>query len=175
MEDHEKYMQIALQFAEKSLKRGEFPVGCVMVRDGEVISTAGRIHTDGNVTEMDHTEIIALRSLLENGQDIQSKDLSDVTVYSTMEPCLMCFSTLILNGVRTIVYGYEDVMGGGTNLPLDKLNPLYNSMEIEIVSGVCRQQSLALFQQFFQRPDNHYWKGSLLARYTLEQEVKYDI
>ena len=60
-------------------------------------------------------------------------------------------------------------MGGGTNLPLTRLNPLYAAMEIEVVAAVLRQESLALFQQFFRNPDNPYWKGSLLARYTLEQ------
>lgn len=172
MEDHKEYMQLALQHAAKSLEKGEFPVGCIIVREGQVVSTAGRIHTQGNVTEMDHTEIIALRSLLE--KEDAASDLSDVTVYSTMEPCLMCFSTLILNGVRKIVFGYEDVMGGGTNLPLKELNPLYNKMKIELVPGVCRSESLRLFQEFFKRPDNNYWKDSLLARYTLEQELEDD-
>jgi tRNA(adenine34) deaminase len=81
----------------------------------------------------------------------------------------MCFSTLILNGIRKIVYAYEDVMGGGTNLPLVALNPLYAAMKIEVVPAVLRQESLALFQQFFSNPDNPYWKGSLLATYTLDQ------
>ncbi len=170
MEDHEKYMQVALQYAANSLEKGEFPVGCVIVLNDRIVSASGRIHTGGNVTEMDHTEIVALRNLLEKKEEGQM--LSDVTVYSTMEPCLMCFSTLILNGVRKIVYGYEDVMGGGTNLSLKELNPLYNTMQVEIVKGVCRNQSLKLFQEFFKRPDNLYWKDSLLAQYTLQQELK---
>lgn len=165
-------MQVALQYAADSLEKGEFPVGCVIVRNDEVVAASGRIHTGGSVTEMDHTEIVALRKLLE--QHKEGGPLSDVTVYSTMEPCLMCFSTLILNGVRKIVYGYEDVMGGGTNLPLKELKPLYNTMQVEVVAGVCRDQSLRLFQQFFKRPDNQYWRNSLLAEYTLQQELEYD-
>jgi len=163
-------MRLALAQAEAALKQGEFPVGCVLAHKGAVISSGQRAHScscgNGKVNEMDHAEMLALRSFLDAEPTIAPQE---VTVYATMEPCLMCFSTLILNGIRKIVYAYEDVMGGGTNLPIAALNPLYRAMEIEIVPAVLRQESLALFQQFFRNPDNPYWKGSLLATYTLEQ------
>jgi tRNA(adenine34) deaminase len=116
---------------------------------------------------MDHAEIVALRAL---PAGISETDRGRLTVYSTMEPCLMCFSTLILNGIRTIVYAYEDVMGGGTNVPLKGMNPLYAAMEIMVVPNVLRQRSLAYFKTFFSSPDNLYWRDSLLARYTLTQK-----
>lgn len=81
----------------------------------------------------------------------------------------MCYSTLLLSGVRSFVWAYEDVMGGGTNLALQQLNPLYQAMQVQLVGGVLRQESLALFQQFFQGHD--YWQDSLLARYTLDQQL----
>ena len=84
-----------------------------------------------------------------------------------MEPCLMCFSALILNGIRNIVYGYEDVMGGGSSLDLSSLPPLYRAMQVNVISGVCRQESLKLFKLFFLDEKNHYWRDSLLARYTI--------
>ena len=82
----------------------------------------------------------------------------------------MCFSTLILNGIRTIVYAYEDVMGGGTNVPLRDMNPLYAAMEITVIPNVLRRKSLGLFTTFFSSPDNLYWRDSLLANYTLTQK-----
>ena len=81
----------------------------------------------------------------------------------------MCFATLILNGIRHIVYGYEDVMGGASRLDLSRLTPLYASMSIEVVPGICRNECLTLFRTFFQDEKNSYWRGSPLARYTLEQ------
>jgi tRNA(adenine34) deaminase len=167
MREHEIPMLLALAEAEAALKQGEFPAGCVLVHKGEVIASGQRAHSRSKVNEMDHAEILALRSFLDAEPAIAPQE---VTVYATMEPCLMCFSTLILNGIRKIVYAYEDVMGGGTNLHLTALNPLYAAMEIEVVPAVLRQESLALFQQFFRNPDNPYWKGSLLAAYTLEQK-----
>ncbi|MDO9040749.1 MAG: deaminase [Desulfocapsaceae bacterium] len=167
MREHEILMLLALAEAEVALAQGEFPVGCVLVHQGAVIASGKRVHSSGKVNEMDHAEMLALRSFLDAEPGVAPQE---VTVYATMEPCLMCFSTLILNGIRKIVYAYEDVMGGGTNLPLTMLNPLYAAMEIKVVPAVLRRESLALFQQFFSNPDNLYWKGSLLASYTLEQK-----
>ena len=81
----------------------------------------------------------------------------------------MCTAALLLSGITTIVYGYEDVMGGSTRVPLDTLAPLYRQMAVSVTPHVLRADCLALVQQFFRNPDNTYWKDSLLARYTLEQ------
>jgi tRNA(adenine34) deaminase len=163
---HAYFMELALREAKQALNSGEFPVGCVIANHDGVVATGRRINSVGVPNEMDHAEIVALRSLLAAGTE---GDFGRLTVYSTMEPCLMCFSTLILNGIRTIVYAYEDVMGGGTNVPLKDLNPLYAAMEITVIPGVLRDKSLELFTTFFQRPDNRYWCDSLLASYTLAQ------
>lgn len=159
-------MEEALQLAELALKNDEFPVGCVIVLDQTIIATGSRDNSTGKSNEIDHAEIIALRSLLTEKLDI---DLSKVTVYSTMEPCLMCFSTLIVNGVTKFVYGYEDAMGGGTNLPLAQLAPLYRDIKIDLTGGVMRQECLGLFKSFFSSTKSDYLKNSYLAEYTLQQ------
>jgi tRNA(adenine34) deaminase len=159
-------MKKALLEAEQAFRKGEFPVGCVIVDNDRVVAVGSRENSIGRPNEMDHAEIIALRSLLDGGFD---KDPAGLTVYSTMEPCLMCFSTLIVNGIRTIVYAYEDAMGGGTNMPLKDLNPFYKVMEITIIPHILRRESLELFAEFFRRPDNLYLHDTFLARYTLSQ------
>lgn len=169
MNNHEEYMEIALSQANEAYVKGEFPVGAVFVHKGEVVASGRRAHSQelmASVNEIDHAEIVALRSLLGKKNDIPSEEL---IVYSTMEPCLMCFSTMILNGIRSFVYAYEDVMGGGTNLPLQQLSPLYAEMKVNITPNVLRSKSLVLFRNFFLNPENLYWKGSLLANYTLSQ------
>lgn len=164
---YENFMILALAEAKCALEAGDFPVGCVIADSHRVAAAGRRINSIGAANEMDHAEIVALRTLLSGNSE---PDLGRLTVYSTMEPCLMCFSTLILNGIRTIVYAYEDVMGGGTNVPLRDMNPLYAGMEITVVPHVLREKSLDLFATFFSSPDNVYWKDSLLARYTLAQK-----
>ena len=160
-------MQIALDEAGIALDANEFPVGCVLVFRDEVIAKGRRTNSlVKTVNELDHAEITALRNLNENHADT---DRSNIIAYTTMEPCLMCYGALLLNGIRTIVYGYEDAMGGGTSLPLDLLNPLYKQMKVLLIPHVLRDKSLELFKKFFSNPKNQYWKESLLAEYTLAQ------
>ncbi|MCI5141077.1 MAG: nucleoside deaminase [Candidatus Electrothrix sp. ATG1] len=164
----EQFMQQALSEAQTALEDGEFPVGCVLVQDNEIIQSGRRRNSEGTVrNEIDHAEMVTLRSLLAKQPEF---DCQRITVYSTMEPCLMCYTTLLLSGVRRFVWAYEDVMGGGTNLPLGQLAPLYQDMKVELVPDILRQESLALFGHFFTRYS--YWQDSLLADYTLAQYNK---
>jgi tRNA(adenine34) deaminase len=163
-------MQAALDEAGKALAAGEFPVGCVMVHHGDILARGHRINSiPPSENELDHAEIIALRSLCEHHPELGRQE---VIVYSTMEPCLMCYVTLLLNGFRKIVYGFEDVMGGGTSLDLQHLNPLYRDMNIEITIDVLRQESLELFRTFFEIPENTYWQGSFLEQYVMAQSME---
>ena len=167
MTDHEDFMQQALTEAGKALADGEFPVGCVMVHGNRIVSRGRRINSRApNENELDHAEIVALRKLFAQHPEI---DRGKIIVFSSMEPCLMCYVTLLLNGIRTFVYAYEDIMGGGTSLNLQSLNPLYRDMQVTISGQVLRRQSLKLFKAFFADQDNTYWKDSPLARYTLAQ------
>jgi tRNA(adenine34) deaminase len=167
MNDPETFMREALLEARGALIAGEFPVGCVMVHEEKIVSRGKRINSKApNENELDHAEIMALRKLFVQHPRIEA---SKIVVYSTMEPCLMCYVTLLLNGIRTIVYAYEDVMGGGTSLNLKKLTPLYREMSVAITPHILRRESLELFNLFFADQDNTYWQDSALARYTLEQ------
>lgn len=166
MSRHEKYMEIALEQARQALAGGDFPVGCVIEYQDEIIATGRRCNSFGKVNEMDHAEMVALRVLLDLEQEL---DIAQATVYATMEPCLMCFATLLVNGVQRIVYSYEDAMGGGTNMPLQLLSPLYSDLKVEINGGILREKGLGLFKEFFANPENEYLAGTLLARYTLDQ------
>ncbi|MEW6595591.1 MAG: deaminase [Thermodesulfobacteriota bacterium] len=166
-EQDRHFMTAALAEAETALAAGEFPVGCVLVYDNEIVARGRRMNSQGPATnELDHAEIVALRELFATRPDL---DRSRITAYSTMEPCLMCFATLLLNNICTVVYGYEDIMGGGTSLPLPQLTPLYQAMRPTVTPHVLRQESVALFKRFFADPKQSYWQGSQLADYTLRQ------
>ena len=160
-------MAAAIELAKGALDAGEFPVGCVIANGSSIVAEGHRTGTatpSGN--EIDHAEINALRQLNAPGSDAER---SDLTVYATMEPCLMCFAAIVLSGIGRIVYAYEDVMGGGTRCDCSGMAPLYRDARVTVVPGVLRKDSLELFQRFFNNPDNGYWTGSVLCQYTLDQ------
>jgi tRNA(adenine34) deaminase len=165
--DYEFFMSKALEEGRHALSKGEFPVGCVMAYENRILVTGSRHHSvSDNQNELDHAEMLALRRLV----DLESKiDRAKITVFSTLEPCLMCYAALIMNDIRHIVYAYEDVMGGGTNLDLKGLKPFYQDTEITVMPHILRQEGLTLFKEFFSDPQNSYLQGSLLAQYTLDQ------
>lgn len=159
-------MGCALKLAEKALGEGEFPVGCIISLDGEILVETGRKGSDGKLpSEITHAEILALQNF---EKKIPPEKRSRCCLYSTMEPCLMCYAATLLAGIGRIVWAYEDVMGGGTSCANLALAPLYTERKPEIVARFRRNESLALFKRFFANPRTPYWQESLLARYTLE-------
>ena len=164
--NYEYFMGKALELAEKALSAGEFPVGCVMVYQNEILVSGRRTHTAGKIiNEIDHAEMVVLRRLTK----IKDIKREKITLFCTLEPCLMCYGALLLNGIGEIVYAYEDVMGGGTSCDLTKLSPLYKNTRISIVPNILRNESLELFKAYFSNPETDYWRESLLASYTLSQ------
>jgi len=162
-----RFMGKALELAREALADGEFPVGCILVYDGAVIVSGKRIGSRRNPpSEIAHAEMLALGQLEELDAGI---DRSAVSLYCTLEPCLMCLGATVLSRIGRLVYAYEDVMGGAAACQIELLSPLYREHRLEIVPHVRRNRSLALFQAFFRHPDNAYWRDSLLCRYTLAQ------
>ncbi|MEW6291096.1 MAG: nucleoside deaminase [Thermodesulfobacteriota bacterium] len=167
MINHEHFMQQALQEARHALAENEFPVGCVLVCDNKVVARGSRVNSGAQGrNELDHAEMVALRNLITTWPDINPARL---TAYCTMEPCLMCYAALLLSQIPTIIYAYEDAMGGGTRLSPAGLTPLYRQAKIEVIPHVLRSESLELFKQFFLNPEHSYWQDSYLAQYTLSQ------
>jgi len=168
--EYQFYMEKALAQAIQAYEAGQFPVGCVIVQDEKVIASGARTGTAGNLSffsEIDHAEIRALKSLEAYEGEFRP---GEAILFSTMEPCLMCFSAINLSGIKRIVYAYEDVMGGGTCVDLKSLPILYRNVGVEVVPHVLRQKSLDLFYNFFNKETNLYWKDSLLEAYTLAQK-----
>jgi tRNA(adenine34) deaminase len=165
--DYEFFMKKALEQAQAAMAAGEFPVGCIMVHGDKILVTGAREGTAGDCpNEVDHAEMIALRKLACLELKI---DPREITLFSTLEPCLMCFGALLISGICRIVFAYEDAMGGGTQCDPAQLPPLYQKRPIEIIPNILRGESLRLLKTFFSQHENTYLKDSFLAAYTLDQ------
>lgn len=161
-------MQQALAQARAGLAAGEFPVGCVITCGEEILTTGARQGTlDGRTSETDHAEMVAFRRL---GGSSCGPMAGELVLYTTLEPCLMCFAAAMLHGIGIIVYAYEDVMGGGVRCDVSQQSALYRSRRPQVVPGILRSRSLALFKAYFSDPEQTYWRDSLLSRYTLCQQ-----
>jgi len=104
-------MDLALQAAEAAGRAGEVPVGCVVVRQGEVIASAGnRTLTDRDPTA--HAEMLAIRQAAHR---LGSERLVDCDLYVTLEPCTMCAGAISFARIRRLYYGAADAKGGGVD------------------------------------------------------------
>ncbi len=144
------FMKKALAQAEGAEKRGEVPVGAVVVRDGMVIGRAG----NSPIVDQDpgaHAEIKALRRA---GRKIGAYRLNGCELYVTLEPCLMCYSAMVHARIAKLVYGAGDPKGGVFSTGVfARVKHVYNH-RIEVESGVLAEPASALLSGFFKARRN---------------------
>ena len=145
IEFDERWMRQALSAAIEAQRRGEVPVGTCVVNGKTLLSVAGnRTRTDCDPTA--HAEIVALR---EAARLIGNYRLTEVVVYSTIEPCAMCAGALIQARVRRLVYGAPDERAGAVESRYRICDTDFLNHRIEIRSGVLEAECRGLMQEFF--------------------------
>lgn len=157
--DDLRFMKRAIQLGrEVALERGEAgPFGCVIVKDGEIIAEGvNRVLVDGDPTA--HGEMVALRAAC---RALGTHQLHGCTVYSSSEPCPMCYAACWWARVDSIRCAgtIEDAekFGGFDDRPiLDALHLPPGERPIPVV-GICRAEMLEVWMEFQQRPGRpHY-------------------
>jgi tRNA(Arg) A34 adenosine deaminase TadA len=138
-------MDLALRTAENAGKSGEVPIGCVVVRNFEVIATAAnRTLTDSDPTA--HAEIVALR---EAAGKIGSERLVDCDLYVTLEPCTMCAGAISFARVRRLYYGAADPKGGAVESGVRFFASPTCHHAPDVYSGVGESEAARLLKEFF--------------------------
>ena len=144
---HEDYMRLAYYEAEAALAEDEVPVGAVIVHQGRVIAAAHN-QREQLRDPTAHAEMIAITQA---ASAIGDWRLEHCTLYVTKEPCPMCAGAAMLSRVSRIVFGVSDAkMGGAGGAVNITNNPQFNH-QIEVVSGLLREESLDLLQSFFEK------------------------
>ncbi|KAI5959988.1 TAD2 [Candida theae] len=140
---HFQFMSTALFVGYKALLNNETPVSCIVTKDDEVLSI-GYNYTNISLNGTKHAEFIALERL--NG----SADYSELTLYVTVEPCIMCASYLRQLGIGRVFYGCgNDRFGGnGTILPINTDEKLPHKTYSSI-GGICRTEAIQLLRNFY--------------------------
>lgn len=154
MEDRDRYfMGMALLEAKQSLDEMILPVGAVLVIGNEVIARGRKTKRDD--PRLDHAEICALRS-----RGRERKWATEITLYTTLEPCIMCFGTALNCRVGKIVFAMEDRFGGITNFPPIILPVRHQNEPVPIItSGLMREESRKLLRQYFDKTDEKFWQN----------------
>ena len=142
--DHELYMQKALELAREAAAEGEVPVGCVIVRNGEIVAT-GRNRRETAKTALGHAEIEAIGAAC---KALGGWRLWDCTLYVTLEPCPMCAGAIINSRIERVVQGAMNPKAGSCGSLINLFDISYNHHP-EVVSGVCAEESSALLKSFF--------------------------
>jgi tRNA(adenine34) deaminase len=102
MNEHEKFMMEAIGVAHESGRRGDYPIGAVIVKDGKIISRGYETLKSDNDPINGHAEIAAIRKATH--EILKQPYLEGCTLYSTHEPCPMCATGAFWAKVKTIVY-----------------------------------------------------------------------
>ena len=139
------FMDLALLEAAEAGKRGEVPVGCVIVREGAVIARAGnRTLTDKDPTA--HAELIALR---EAARALGSERLADCDLYVTLEPCTMCAGAISFARIRRLYYGALDRKGGAVDSGVRFFSQPTCHHRPEVYGGMGEGRAVTLLKDFF--------------------------
>ncbi len=146
------FMSEALAQAQKAFDDRVFPVGAVVLRDGEIIARAHKFK--GGMHRFDHAENLALRQAFMTSDS----DGTDLCVYSNLEPCTMCFGTMLNARIKRVVYALEDPYDGyAKRFDASHATPRHQGRIPEVIGGVLREHSRALFREYFRTTDNVFW------------------
>ena len=140
-----EYMQLALEQARAAARRGEVPIGAVVVLEDRILAAAGnRTITDCDPTA--HAEIVALR---EAAQKVGNHRLNGAALYVTIEPCAMCAGALVQARIARLIYGADEAKGGAVRTCLQVLDAPALNHRVEVTPGILADVSVQLLQSFF--------------------------
>jgi tRNA(adenine34) deaminase len=145
MDEHHAWMRLALIEASKASAVGDVPIGAIAVLDGVIV---GRGHNQKEVSHdpTAHAEILALR---EAAQTLGGWRVVGVTLYTTLEPCVMCAGAMIQARLPRLVWATDDPKAGAGGSVLDLLNHPQLNHRVEVIRGILAEEAAAQLQDFF--------------------------
>ena len=142
--EHRDFMQQALLLAEEAAREGEVPVGCVIVRKGEIVGR-GRNRRETAKTALGHAEIEAIADACKN---LGGWRLWECSMYVTLEPCPMCAGAIINARIPTVYVGAKDDKNGACGSVCDLFAMDFNHKP-QVQFGLLEEEAQALLTAFF--------------------------
>ncbi len=144
--DRYHFMKEALALAFEAKNHGEVPVGCVIIKDSEIIAK-GRNHTEEYSSPTRHAEIEAIEKACEV---LQSANLTGCEMYVTLEPCPMCAGAIIASKIDKVVFGAFDRSYGACGTVTNVFS-LPNIHRAECFGGIMEDECSEVLSEFFKR------------------------
>ena len=141
------FMKKEIKQAKKAAGINEVPIGCVIVKDGEVVAKGyNRRNTDHST--LSHAEITAIRRASKKLKDWR---LEDCTLYVTLEPCQMCAGAIVQARIKRVVVGSMNPKAGCAGSVLNILQMKEFNHQVELVTGVLDEECSELLKDFFKK------------------------
>lgn len=146
MSPDDLFMRQAVEMARQAEENGEVPVGALVVLDDAVLGRGFNSSIRLNDPSA-HAEILALRDA---GRNLKNYRVEGATVYTTLEPCIMCAGALVTARVKRLVFGTRDLRFGGVRSKFRLADSDLLNHRVEIVEGVLATECLELVKAFFE-------------------------
>jgi len=144
---HSEWMKYALREAVKAFDKDEVPIGCIIVYNNSIIAKShNQIETLNDPTA--HSEMIALTSAFDF---MQNKKLDGCSMYTTLEPCVMCAGAIVLSKIQNLYFGAYDLKAGACGSILNITNNKNLNHKTNVYGGILDLECKALLQEFFKK------------------------
>ncbi len=140
------YMHLAMAQARLAAALSEVPVGAVIVDAKGAVVAQGCNRTLTSHDPSAHAEMLALRQA---GRVLERYRFNELTLYVTLEPCIMCVGALIHARIKRVVFGAYDSKTGACGSMFSLMNDRRHNHRIEVTGGVLYAECAALLQNFF--------------------------
>ena len=159
MMDSDKYfMEKALLEAQKSIESGNFPVGAVLAIDGNLVGAAHNELKSSN-NWISHAELLLLFQNSEHIRKSYDSGFSHDSLYTTLEPCLMCLGAILIHRIMRVVVACPDPLGGATHLDPKSIQDWYVQKWPNITTGLLQEKSYDILISYIRQQKTEPWQA----------------
>ncbi|MCB4756465.1 MAG: tRNA adenosine(34) deaminase TadA [Elusimicrobia bacterium] len=144
---HFAFMRKALTLARQAEKKGEVPVGALLVKNGKIMARGQNLTRTKNDPTL-HAEMVAIQKA---SKRLGNERLLGTTLYVTLEPCAMCAGAIVQARIPLVVFGANDPKAGACGSVLKVIPNRRLNHRPAVVKGVCAKESGELLKAFFRR------------------------